>query len=278
MTPTKLLAIHALSSALVVACGASTSDEPAAGQDAAAGAGGSAGAAGSGGASTGGSPIDAGSCTPSCGPERACCDGKCANLDNDPTNCGGCNMRCEGATPFCSGTCQITPCEVDGAACDGGFCCGGACCSADQICCKTEGPLESAPVCYQPTADQPTCPMGCAPLCISDRSQKREIAPVDPLAILDTMSRLPISTWAYRNEPPGVRHMGPMAQDFKAAFGLGDTDRAYYSVDAHGVTIAAIQALHDLAQQQARRVELLEEENRRLERRVHSLEATARGR
>jgi hypothetical protein len=128
-------------------------------------------------------------------------------------------------------------------------------------------------VCYTPTADQPTCPQGCAPLCISDRTLKRDIEPIDRFAVLDTVSRLPISTWSYKSDPTGVRHMGPMAQDFKAAFGLGDTDRGYYSVDAHGVSIAAIQALYELELEQSRRIDRLERENATLRHQVDSLDS-----
>ena len=128
--------------------------------------------------------------------------------------------------------------------------------------------MTSGPVCFTPTADQTTCPQGCAPLCKSDRSLKRDIEPIDRFAVLDTVSRLPISTWSYKSDPTDVRHMGPMAQDFKAAFGLGDTDRGYYSIDAHGVSLAAIQALYELGQEQSRRIDRLEKENESLRRLV----------
>jgi hypothetical protein len=55
-----------------------------------------------------------------------------------------------------------------------------------------------------------------------------------------------------------------MAQDFYSAFGLGDTDRGYYSVDAHGVAFAAIKALAQQMQEQSARIERLERENREL--------------
>jgi hypothetical protein len=89
--------------------------------------------------------------------------------------------------------------------------------------------------------------------------------------VLDALSKMPVSTWSYRADPAGVRHMGPMAQDFKAAFGLGDTDRAYHSIDAHGVTIAAIQALYDISLEQSRKIQRLEEENEVLRRRMSGI-------
>ncbi|MFI6779135.1 tail fiber domain-containing protein [Nocardia sp. NPDC050412] len=63
--------------------------------------------------------------------------------------------------------------------------------------------------------------------------------------ILAEVVRLPISTWRYEWESPDVRHLGPMAQDFRAAFGFGDSDKKIYNVDASGVALVCIQALHN---------------------------------
>jgi hypothetical protein len=41
-----------------------------------------------------------------------------------------------------------------------------------------------------------------------------------------------------------VRHLGPVAQDFRAAFGLGRNDTTITTVDADGVALAAIQGLN----------------------------------
>jgi hypothetical protein len=120
------------------------------------------------------------------------------------------------------------------------------------------------PVCFTPTATQPTCAAGCSPLCVSDRNLKRDIGPVDEQAVLETLASLPVSTWSYKSDDPAVRHLGPMAQDFYSAFGLGDTDRAYNSIDAHGVAMAAIKALYERSLAQDARIERLERENHRL--------------
>jgi hypothetical protein len=69
---------------------------------------------------------------------------------------------------------------------------------------------------------------------------------------------------ANKSDDPSVRHMGPMAQDFKVAFGLGDTDKAYHSVDAHGVALAAIQALYERLEKQNARLDQLERDNDQL--------------
>jgi len=41
-----------------------------------------------------------------------------------------------------------------------------------------------------------------------------------------------------------VRHVGPMAQDFYAAFRVGEDDKHITSIDEDGVALAAIKALH----------------------------------
>ena len=51
-------------------------------------------------------------------------------------------------------------------------------------------------------------------------------------------------------QSPSVRHVGPMAQDFHAAFGLGGDDKHINTVDADGVALAAIQGLHQIVQEQ----------------------------
>jgi hypothetical protein len=103
---------------------------------------------------------------------------------------------------------------------------------------------------------------------VSDRTLKREIEPVDERDVLEKVARLPVSTWSYKTDDPSVRHLGPMAQDFRAAFGLGDTDRSYYSIDAHGVTLAAIKALYEQMQAQDARIGRLERENAQLRTKV----------
>ncbi len=84
----------------------------------------------------------------------------------------------------------------------------------------------------------------------SSRALKQGFVAIDPGAVLDRVLQLPISTWQYRNSSEGV-HMGPVAEDFHAAFGLGSSSASISTVDADGVTIAAIQGLH----QQLRKAE-----------------------
>lgn len=206
-------------------------------------------------------------CSPACGTARSCCGGRCVNPANDPLNCGGCGVACFGATPYCdgSGQCIARPCGVDAGTCaTGTTCCGSQCCGADQICCDPQGPISMGPVCVSPSGSPPTCPGGCAPLCISDRNLKRDVVPVDEAEVLARVARMPVSRWSYVWDDPSVQHIGPMAQDFYAAFGLGRTDRAYDPIDAHGVAFAAIRALDRQLREQGARIDRLEAENARL--------------
>lgn len=70
------------------------------------------------------------------------------------------------------------------------------------------------------------------------------VGPVNGFEVLAKLGALPVATWRYQWESAGVRHLGPMAQDWHAAFGLGKGDTTIPVVDAHGVLMVAIQALH----------------------------------
>jgi hypothetical protein len=257
---------------LAVDCGGTTSTL---GGDASAdGAGGSSGggSGGSSGGSSGGGTSSSGSGSSSGGNMGMncptcegfiCCNGVSCNVDpyNDPTNCGGCGNTCSGSTPFCmNGKCTQTPCTQGQDCAPDTSCCGGSCCASGQICCEMEGPVSGEPTCYTPTQQQPTCPLGCL-TCVSDRNVKRDIVPVDQQAVLEGVARVPVATWSYKADDPAIRHMGPMAQDFYGEFGLGDTDKAYNAIDAHGVAFAAIQALYERMKDQDARIDRLEREN-----------------
>jgi hypothetical protein len=80
----------------------------------------------------------------------------------------------------------------------------------------------------------------------SDRSFKDYVRRVDGRRVLRKLAAMPISTWNWKSQDPGIRHMGPMAQDFRAAFGLGESETHISTVDADGVALAAIQGLQQI--------------------------------
>jgi len=84
---------------------------------------------------------------------------------------------------------------------------------------------------------------------VSDRDAKENVDPVDPRAVLERVAGLPVATWNYKDQDDSIRHMGPMAQDFYAAFGLGLGEKTIDTIDPNGVALAAIQGLNELLQE-----------------------------
>ncbi|MBN2379727.1 tail fiber domain-containing protein [candidate division WOR-3 bacterium] len=78
----------------------------------------------------------------------------------------------------------------------------------------------------------------------SDRNLKEGFQPVDQDDILEKVAELPITSWNYKSENNSVKHIGPVAQDFHAAFGVGTDDKSISTIDADGVALVAIQALY----------------------------------
>lgn len=88
----------------------------------------------------------------------------------------------------------------------------------------------------------------------SDRNLKENFQATDPQEVLSKVTALPIASWNYKDDPSS-RHLGPMAQDFHAAFGVGPDDRHIATVDADGVALAAIQGLNQKLEETVRRQE-----------------------
>ena len=113
----------------------------------------------------------------------------------------------------------------------------------------------------------------------SSRALKSNVDRVQTGDVLDRVLDLDISTWNYDAEDEDVRHMGPMAEDFAAAFGLGDDEAKISTVDADGVAFAAIQGLaaalddaDETIERQQDRIDELQAENDALEARLAAVE------
>ena len=111
----------------------------------------------------------------------------------------------------------------------------------------------------------------------SDRALKTDFTAVDAQAVLAKVAQLPIDEWRYKAED-GQRHLGPVAQDFYAAFGLGADDKHITTVDEGGVALAAIKGLNAKVDEQTSRLEsAVQEKNRQLEnKRQRSASSNAR--
>jgi hypothetical protein len=103
----------------------------------------------------------------------------------------------------------------------------------------------------------------------SDRNLKAHFAAVNAEAILQELVAIPVDTWNYKAQDEHILHIGPMAQDFHAAFGVGEDDRHISEIDAQGVAFAAIQGLNQKLEEQ---VNEKEAEIRDLNRRLADLE------
>jgi hypothetical protein len=100
-----------------------------------------------------------------------------------------------------------------------------------------------------PTAGVQLTSGGIAWSALSDRNIKENFADVDRQDILVRLAAIPVQTWNAKSQSPAIRHIGPMAQDFYTAFGVGEDDRHINSVDADGVALAAIQGLYKIVRE-----------------------------
>src|SRR5205085_1241241 len=90
----------------------------------------------------------------------------------------------------------------------------------------------------------PSC-TGCTTV-TSDRNAKTNFAAVNTRSVLERVVGIPVQSWNYNSDSKTVRHIGPMAQDFRAAFSLGEDDKHINLLDEGGVALAAIQELYKI--------------------------------
>jgi len=77
-----------------------------------------------------------------------------------------------------------------------------------------------------------------------DRNMKENFEPVDGEWLLGKIKNIPITKWNYKKTNVNDKYIGPMAQDFYAAFQLGGTDSlGINSICIDGVNMAGIKAL-----------------------------------
>jgi hypothetical protein len=101
-------------------------------------------------------------------------------------------------------------------------------------------------------------------ICTSDHNTKTNITTLNTGDILRRLLAMPVSRWSYKGTE-NVKNIGPMAQDFWRAFGLGDSDKTIASMNMSGVALAAIQGLHQVVMEKDQKIEALEARLKRLE-------------
>jgi hypothetical protein len=105
---------------------------------------------------------------------------------------------------------------------------------------------------------------------LSDRNAKENFQTVNAEAILSKVTSLPVTTWNYKAQAKSIRHIGPMAQDFHAEFGMGEDERHIGELDESGVALVAIQGLNKKLESDNAE---LKQENSLLAKRLDELEA-----
>ena len=98
-----------------------------------------------------------------------------------------------------------------------------------------------------------------------DRNIKENFAAVEMQEVLDRLSGIPIETWNYNWDDPTIRHISPMAQDFAAAFAVGEDNKHIHPIDVSGVAFASIQALYQMLKESRAEVQELQKEIRKLQ-------------
>ncbi|MCA9650745.1 MAG: tail fiber domain-containing protein [Myxococcales bacterium] len=210
---------------------------------------------------------------PSCGDIGVVCDlpptEECCDAAEEPPCIEG-SMCCADGSWACVDPGGPPPCEVPGDVCPDGVCQEeGESCAAGEGCCAGLECCEGVPV--------PPGSEFCSSMCpISDRNRKENFEAIDAQAILHKLLLMPITTWNYTFEDPRIRHLGPMAQDFKTAFEVGATDRMIFQIDADGVALASIQAMYGELSELREDKAALEKTVEELEARLARLEAAAR--
>jgi hypothetical protein len=113
-------------------------------------------------------------------------------------------------------------------------------------------------------------PSGASWTTLSDSNVKTRVTAIDHRQTLAKLAALPVTEWSYKHDTKR-RYIGPMAQDFRAAFGLGYDDKHISTIDTDGVTMSAIKGLVEELQEQDNALDAREAQIRKLESAVQEL-------
>ena len=105
---------------------------------------------------------------------------------------------------------------------------------------------------------------------VSDANAKENFRDLADDDVLARIASMPVRQWNYKAQGAAIRHMGPTAQDFHGAFGLGEDPLRISTIDADGVALAGVRALEA-------RTRELRDENRALKEALAAAAARARG-
>jgi hypothetical protein len=99
---------------------------------------------------------------------------------------------------------------------------------------------------------------------VSDANAKENFRDLSDDDVLGRIAAMPVRQWNYKAQGSAILHIGPTAQDFHGAFGLGEDPLRISTIDADGVALAAVHALESRTRQ-------LRDDNRALREQVEAL-------
>ncbi|NJD22678.1 MAG: hypothetical protein FIA82_08430 [Melioribacter sp.] len=105
-----------------------------------------------------------------------------------------------------------------------------------------------------------------------DKNMKENFEPVDGEWVLGKIKNMPITKWNYKKTDPTEKYVGPVSQDFYAAFHLNGTDSlGINSISIDGINMAAIKALEGRTSEMKAVIDLLVKENKELKERLSNV-------
>jgi hypothetical protein len=105
---------------------------------------------------------------------------------------------------------------------------------------------------------------------LSDRESKTDFQPIEPRKVLSKLAAMPVTSWQYKHDP-SRRYIGPTSQDFMSAFRLGNDAKGINTLDADGVTFAAIKGLVEELKERDKTIEELKAKSDKSDRRNSEL-------
>ncbi len=79
---------------------------------------------------------------------------------------------------------------------------------------------------------------------ISDFRKKENFKPVNGEELVKKLNNLKVNGWNYKTQSDNIIHIGPMAQEFYATFGYGESDTTITTIDPDGLIMAGVKELN----------------------------------
>jgi len=110
---------------------------------------------------------------------------------------------------------------------------------------------------------------------LSDRKAKENIVHISPIDYLDRLEDIDVYSWNYKSQNEGIRHIGPMAQDFFRTFQLGNDSKIINSGDFDGINLLLLKGLSEkvtIIENQKTKIDMLEKELKEMVKKRKELE------